>query len=503
MTTAFAAGLAAAFAVTLGSWLRFWWIDRGRGLPGPVPLPILGNLAALGQLPHRSLRDLSLKYRDGLFRMHLGSSSYAVILSREQSVREMHRQGPLFYARPNYEIARIFNLDGHGFSFTAGEQWTKVRALAKELLLSRARSLDMIPHIEAEADDLVTRLRAAGQSDGTCDIKIELQTATANLFMKIAWNRVRDSAGHRDAQLVHDLDLIFFNVGKPNARDYFPFLKRFPSKRVEDVRAARARVRVAMEAIIAEHRKTFDHRYPRDMIDVLLASADAAQLSDLDLQQMVAEMFIGAVVPGAMPITWAVLLLANKPEIQARLHSELAAARVDDSVSVEMLERQPFFQAFLSELLRLYGASPLIPRRSVRETTIAGYSIPADTEILVNYYGLHTDPELWPDPFAFTPERFLASAVSPTKPLSKSYMPFGKGGRNCPGKPLAEFELQLFLSRLILNFEFAAPKGSTVVPLDEMIGLALCPVHSRVGIRLRNRTEKTVHSEMSSCAVPA
>jgi cytochrome P450 len=221
------------------------------------------------------------------------------------------------------------------------------------------------------------------------------------------------------------------------------------------------------------------------MIDVLLKATKDAELSELDLQQMVAEMFIGAVVPGAMPITWAILVLINNPQIQARLHAELAYASRSGSPGIETLERLPYFQAFASELLRLYGASPLIPRRSVEATDIAGYRIPADSEILVNYYGLHTDPAVWPDPFAFRPERFLEGDSGAAANWTRNYMPFGKGGRNCPGKPLAEYELQIFLSRLVLNFEFSPPDHADRVPMEETIGLALCPVHSRVRLAAR------------------
>ena len=102
-----------------------------------------------------------------------------------------------------------------------------------------------------------------------------------------------------------DLDLIFFNVGRPNPRDYFPLLKALPSPRVRAVAAARARVQASMEAIIADARATLAPDAPRDMLDLLLIQGARSGLSALDLQQMLAEMFIGAVVPDAMPIAWA------------------------------------------------------------------------------------------------------------------------------------------------------------------------------------------------------
>ena len=167
----------------------------------------------------------------------------------------------------------------------------------------------------------------------------------------------------------------------------------------------------------------------------------------------------------------------------ARLRAELdAAASVPGGLGLEQLARLPYFQAFLTELLRLYGASPFVPRRAVEETTLCGYRIPEGTEMLVNYYGLHVDPAVWTDPMTFDPDRHAPGG--PSDAQARRYMPFGKGGRNCPGRPLAEFELQLFLARLIQEFDFSAPDGGRV-PMEETIGLALCPVRSAVRVAAR------------------
>ena len=90
-------------------------------------------------------------------------------------------------------------------------------------------------------------------------------------------------------------------------------------------------------------------------------------------------------------------------------------------------------QACFREALRLYPVAPIIPRECVESTTVAGLKIPKGTSVHVNVFEMHHNPEYFPNPDAFRPERFLEAAALGNPDLHLAYTPFGQGPRNCIG----------------------------------------------------------------------
>lgn len=79
----------------------------------------------------------------------------------------------------------------------------------------------------------------------------------------------------------------------------------------------------------------------------------------------------------------------------------------------------------------------LVRRSNVEYTFACGVTIPKDTLVLISVLGIHHDPNIYPDPDTFDPERFTKEAVAARHRMS--YLPFGDGPRNCIGKILIYF----------------------------------------------------------------
>lgn len=87
--------------------------------------------------------------------------------------------------------------------------------------------------------------------------------------------------------------------------------------------------------------------------------------------------------------------------------------------------RLPYTEAVITESQRLWPPFPIIgPRRCLRDTNLGGYKIPKDSTILLNMYSIHVDPEIYPDPHTFKPERFIKDGVY--EPNASNFS-FGKG----------------------------------------------------------------------------
>ena len=135
-------------------------------------------------------------------------------------------------------------------------------------------------------------------------------------------------------------------------------------------------------------------------------------------------------------LSWTLSLLLNNRYALRRVQDELDVhvgrhRQVDESDIKNLV----YLQAVVKETLRLYPATPLsVPREAMGDCTVAGFHIPAGTQLLVNLWKLHRDPAVWRDPREFKPERFLENHANVDyKGNSFEYMPFGSGRRECPG----------------------------------------------------------------------
>lgn len=115
-----------------------------------------------------------------------------------------------------------------------------------------------------------------------------------------------------------------------------------------------------------------------------------------------------------------------------------------------------YLQAVLKESMRLYPASLLLPpRESIEDCVVSGYYVPKGTRLIVNVSKIHRDPQVWPNPDEFQPERFLTSHQNvDVKGNHYELLPFGSGRRMCPGIFLGLRIMQLAIASLIHGFEF-------------------------------------------------
>jgi cytochrome P450 family 135 len=120
------------------------------------------------------------------------------------------------------------------------------------------------------------------------------------------------------------------------------------------------------------------------------------------------------------------------PAALARLRDELATG--DDE----------YLRATISESLRLRPVLPLAGRRLAKELAVDGLTLPPGTDVSPAIWLTHTRADLYPEPFAFKPERFLENG-----PDTYAWIPFGGGIRRCLGATFAEFEMRIVLREVL------------------------------------------------------
>ena len=194
---------------------------------------------------------------------------------------------------------------------------------------------------------------------------------------------------------------------------------------------------------------------PGDVLSMLLAARDADTgegLSDQELRDEVMTLFLAGHETTANALTWALALLSHHPDVAARLQAEVDALE-GRPPRFEDLSRLPFALAVFKEALRLYPPAYLIGRTATTTTRVGRHWLPRGQVVFNNVYGIHRRPDLFPEPDAFRPGRFLDGAEK--RWPKGAYIPFGGGPRICVGNHFALMEGQLVLARLAQRFELA------------------------------------------------
>nr|QST15032.1 CYP4C33-like protein 3 [Diaphanosoma celebensis] len=222
-------------------------------------------------------------------------------------------------------------------------------------------------------------------------------------------------------------------------------------------------------------------------LDLLIdASQDGHLLSDADIREEVDTFMFEGHDTTAAAISWSLFLIASYPHVQASVNEELERVFGDSDRSISMadISELKYLECCIKEALRLYPSVPFLGRQLAHDTTIHGYDIPAGSTALLLTYVLHRDPQYFPDPESYQPERFFAENVRARK-HPYAYVPFSAGPRNCIGQKFALMEEKVVLASVFRKFDVTAVgKRDHLHLLGELI------LRPRDGIRLHLTPKK-------------
>jgi len=136
----------------------------------------------------------------------------------------------------------------------------------------------------------------------------------------------------------------------------------------------------------------------------------------------------------------------------------------------------------------------MLPHESIEDCVVSGYDIPKGTRLLVNVWKLQYDPEIWPNPHEFKPERFLTTHKDvDVRGNHFELIPFGSGRRMCPGVSLALQVLQYVVSVLLQGFDIKRPSDEAI-DMSESFGLTILKA-SPLEVHLTPRLNSNLYYE--------
>ncbi len=213
-------------------------------------------------------------------------------------------------------------------------------------------------------------------------------------------------------------------------------------------------------AEIAERRASGDFEERDDILSVLMQARfeDGEAMSDEDLRDQLMTLLLAGHETTATALAWNFDLLLRHPRELGRLRDSLEAGEDD------------YLRATIAESLRLRPVVPLAGRRLAKDLVADGLTLPAGTDVTPAIWLTHTRADVYPEPFAFRPERFLEEG-----PDTYSWIPYGGGIRRCLGASFAEFEMRIVLREVLSRCELRKAD-----PAPEKIGrrnITLSPKH--------------------------
>jgi cytochrome P450 len=209
--------------------------------------------------------------------------------------------------------------------------------------------------------------------------------------------------------------------------------------------ALRADIDARLYALIEERRA--EHADRDDVLSMLLEARheDGSPMSDGELRDELVTLLVAGHETTASELAWGFVRLAREPRVVAELTAEIDAGG------------DTYLKATVNEILRSRPVLPNAePRLVMEEVEIGGWRYPTGCCLAVNAYLVHHDETVYPEPYAFRPERFVDE-----KPGTYTFLPFGGGRRRCIGASFAQMEMEMVLRAVLERRELVAGAGET------------------------------------------
>jgi cytochrome P450 family 135 len=214
-----------------------------------------------------------------------------------------------------------------------------------------------------------------------------------------------------------------------------------PLERLQRLNAA---IDELIGAEIAERRGDPGLEERADILSQLVAARfdGGGSMDDSEVRDQLITLLLAGHETTATALAWTFDLLLRHPAALARLREEIDT---DD---------EDYLRAVIAESLRLRPVIPLAGRRLRSELRVDGFTLPPGTDVTPAIWLTHTRPDLYPEPLAFRPERFLDRP-----PETYGWIPFGGGVRRCLGASFAEFEMRVVLRKVLGRCELRAARS--------------------------------------------
>jgi cytochrome P450/nitrite reductase/ring-hydroxylating ferredoxin subunit len=456
-------------------------------LPGPKPLPLIGNLHQLNPTKaHLILEEWAGRY-GSIYQFWMGPRRI-VATTDPASIDDVLRARPETFRRPENMDRIISELGVKGVFNAEGEAWRPQRKLSVAAFAQR--NLHRLSPIQKVAGRLKTRWDRSASAGETLDVVEELKRFAVDVTMLIVFGHDVNTVEQGDDVIQGELGVILPAINR-RLFALIPTWRYVQTRSDRRLNRAFVNVRAWLGGLLAEARirlKTELERTqkPSNFVEAMVTASDenGKPFSDDVIMSNLLTMLVAGEDTIAFTVAWAIHHLCDNPrwasEIRREADEVLGASIVAGSHDVA--SRLVCAGAVASETMRLRPVVPISFHDANVDTSLDQYFVPKRTTVAPLLRPAAVDPANFFDPSAFRPERWLEDSIRPHN--VSAYMPFGTGPRMCPGRSLALLEMKTLLSMLYKNFDVDRVGASADVS-ELFRGLTMAP--AGLSVRLRSR----------------
>jgi len=416
------------------------------------------------------------------FTMRFPGDPPRVVVSEPAHVRQVFALKPDAYAASKVQVP--INLGEGSLLFLDGEPHRRDRQLLMPSLHGdRLRSY--AGTMFSVTDQFVDRLRAGEE----LDLKLFLHELTLDILMACLFGESNEAdarllrrgiTGWIDRVLTPEMFIAGIAFGPQRVRR---FLERSTERagksrlgvfeRLPWNRAGRAKAE-AMELLRREVRRCQETGAGgRSDVLATIATARYEDGEPIEVDHAVDELFtmlVGGHETTANTLAWALRHILSRADVRGRIDAEIAALFGAEPPDATRAAELVYLDACLQESMRRTPIAPAVSRNLTRPLTLEPWTIPSGGIVFPSIYLTHHRRDLWHEPYAFRPERFLEPGGVP----KDQFFPFGGGRRACIGMAFAYFEMRIVLLRLFTRVDLelcsdsmqSVFRGMTAVPKE-------------------------------------
>ncbi|XP_015182878.1 PREDICTED: probable cytochrome P450 305a1 [Polistes dominula] len=451
--------------------------------PGPFSWPLIGSQSLLRRLTHKhgsqhvAFWKLAQKYKSDVIMLGLGTRKI-IVVSGVNSVHKLLRNHN-FDGRPWNEFIKLRNMGiRKGITMNDGDEWKELRTWVVKILKTLGfGKQEMSRLIQDEIVIIIESLKNGGIH--------RLKPIITPTVLNVLWTFATGKRISEFKQLKYFIELMerrtrtFDSSG--GTLSNFPWIRYIAPEmsgynlllKVND------ELKQILIDTINDHKEKYVPGEENDLIDMFLREMYYEKqfnsiFTEDQLLLVLLDLFIAGINTTATTLDFLLLHMVVYQDVQKKVKEEISSKiGLIEFPKVEDKSKLNYVEAVITEAQRICGIIPISgPRRVYEETVFEGYTIPKNATILINQYSVHMDPDAFPNPHEFKPERFLKDG---TFQMDSKLTLFGKGNRRCPGEKLAKSVIFLLFVGIMQKYTLLPVPNKGPYVIEIIPGLTLSP----------------------------